>query len=92
VTGRRGALGLAAGLWLAGLVTIGATWWDSGDQPTFATQLPALLVGAGAGLGLVTIGCLLFAVYRARLRHARAEHLLAAAIDAASGVSPGGPS
>jgi hypothetical protein len=84
---RSAGLRLAVLMWLIGAATIGATWWDSGDQATSATQLPAVLVAGGAGLGSVVVGCLLYAVHRARLRQVRAERLLAALADGRSAIA-----
>jgi hypothetical protein len=69
-------LRLAWLFWLLAAVTIAATWWDSGNQQTANTQLPAVLVAAGCGLGLTGVGALLYAVHRLQVRQQRLHRLL----------------
>jgi hypothetical protein len=54
--------------WLLGAAIITGTWWDSGEQATSATQLPAVLVAWGAGLGSVVLGASLWMLDRGRAR------------------------
>jgi hypothetical protein len=78
---------LAVTCWLVGASVLAATWWDSGDQFSAATQLPAVLVALGAGLGLVVLGAALWALDRARARSRRATMRLADVMRAAEATS-----
>jgi hypothetical protein len=69
VTGSAARVAVVA--WFAGAGVLAVTWWDSGDQGSSATQLPALLVALGAGLGLVVLGAALWSLDRSRARARR---------------------
>jgi hypothetical protein len=76
---------LALVCWLAGAAIVGATWWDAGEQASSATQLPAVLVALGAGLGLLVLGSSLWALDSARGRARRRAQWCALAVAAAEG-------
>ncbi|HZQ87621.1 MAG TPA: hypothetical protein VFA83_22435 [Acidimicrobiales bacterium] len=73
----------AAALVVAGGLTIAVLWYGAGEQATASTQLPYVLVAAGAGLGLVATGGALYAAQRQRWARARVEDALARVIEAA---------
>ena len=70
------ALQLALLFAVMGAVTIGVTWYGSGDEPTAATQLPYVVVALGVGLGSLLAAGLLYATARLRRVQLRVERTL----------------
>jgi hypothetical protein len=81
---------VAVSCWVAGAGVLGVTWWDAGNQVSSATQLPALIVAFGAGLGLVVVGGALWGLDRARARGRRVDRALADLVHLAEGSAKAG--
>lgn len=71
--------------WLAGFTVLAVSWWDSGEQASAATQMPALVVALGIGLGSITLGGALWVLDRSRARERARARLLAAVVARAEG-------
>ena len=56
---------------VVGALTIGVTWYGSGDEASSATQLPYVIVAVGAGLGSVVVAALLYTTGRLRVAQRR---------------------